>query len=170
MVKSYGLETFVDTNANRVLQGLIPATSRVQIFSMAAVDHVSNSESSEDEIAHTPERTTFKREPSQPHSVLSHRFRESPQKSHEERSQGRSSEDAIAVMVPAPSKPWEYAPWRGDTTVEAVLEELEGDDGQLGYKIEFEDGRKEDVSQLRYFLDRFTSRFDMSSIYLLLPL
>jgi len=113
---------------------------------MAAVDHVSNSESSEDEIVRTPEKTTTKREPSQPHSALSHRFRESAQKSHEERSQGRGSEDAIAVMVPAPSKPWEYAPWRGDTTVEAVLEELEGDDGQLGYKIEFEDGRKEDVS------------------------
>jgi hypothetical protein len=113
---------------------------------MATVDHVSNSESSEDEIVRTPERNTIKREPSQPHSALSHRFRESPRKSHEERSQGRSSEDAIAVMVPAPSKPWEYAPWRGDTTVEAVLEELEGDDGQLGYKIEFEDGRKEDVS------------------------
>jgi chromodomain-helicase-DNA-binding protein 4 len=114
---------------------------------MADVAHISNSESSEDEIVRTPERNSATREPSQPHSALSHRFRESPQKSHNDRLQGReSAENGFVVMVPAPARPWEYQPWRGDTTVETVLEEIEGLDDEQMYKIEFEDGRKEDVS------------------------
>lgn len=112
---------------------------------MADFDHVSNSESSEGEEFHTPEKGRTTREPSQPHSALSHRFLESPQKSLNDRPRKDSSEDAIAVMVPAPARPWEYQPWRGDVTVETVLDELVVD-GEQGYKIEFEDGRKEDVS------------------------
>ncbi|TVY94026.1 Chromatin remodeling factor, partial [Lachnellula willkommii] len=114
---------------------------------MADVAQIPNSESSEDELIRTPERKNATREPSQPHSALSHRFRESPQMSRDDRSQGReSTEDAFAVMVPAPARPWEYQPWRGDTTVETVLEEVEELDGEQMYKIEFEDGRKENVS------------------------
>ena len=125
----------------------VPVTSRVYTFNMADVAHISNSESSEDDSVRTPERKNATREPSQPHSALSHRFRESPQMSYDDRSQGRdSAEDGFAVMVPAPARPWEYQPWRGDTTVETVLEEVEGLDGKQMYKIEFEDGRKEDVS------------------------
>ena len=67
--------------------------------------------------------------------------------SRDDRPQGReSAEDGFAVMVPAPARPWEYQPWRGDTTVETVLEEAEELDGEQMYKIEFEDGRKENVS------------------------
>ncbi|TVY49580.1 Chromatin remodeling factor [Lachnellula occidentalis] len=114
---------------------------------MADVPHISNSESSEDELVRTPERKNATRELSQPHSALSHRFRESPQMSRDDHSQGReSAEDGFAVMVPAPARPWEYQPWRGDTTVETVLEEVEELDGEQMYKIEFEDGRKENVS------------------------
>ncbi|TVY35958.1 Chromatin remodeling factor, partial [Lachnellula subtilissima] len=114
---------------------------------MSHVPHISNSESSEDELIRTPERKNATREPSQPHSALSHRFRESPQMSRDDRSQGKeSAEDGFAVMVPAPARPWEYQPWRGDTTVETVLEEVEELDGEQMYKIEFEDGRKENVS------------------------
>lgn len=67
--------------------------------------------------------------------------------SRDDRSQDRkSTEDGFAVMVPPPARPWEYQPWRGDTTVETVLEEVEELDGKQMYKIEFEDGRKENVS------------------------
>ncbi|TVY50208.1 Chromatin remodeling factor mit1, partial [Lachnellula cervina] len=114
---------------------------------MANVARIPNSESSEDELIRTPERKNATREPSQPHSALSHRFRESPQMSRDDRSQDRkSTEDGFAVMVPPPARPWEYQPWRGDTTVETVLEEVEELDGKQMYKIEFEDGRKENVS------------------------
>jgi hypothetical protein len=49
-------------------------------------------------------------------------------------------------MVSGPARPWEYQPFHGSTTVDSVLEELEGPGGKLFYKIEYEDGRGEDVS------------------------
>lgn len=111
---------------------------------------VPDSEESEDELNHTPGRGSAEREPSQPQSVLSHRFRESPRKEAENRARKSDSVDSqssqIAVMVAPPARPWEYQKYRGDTTVESVLEELEGDNGQTEYKIEYEDGRKAIVS------------------------
>jgi len=115
---------------------------------MASKKHISESEKSEDDEFRTPEPEEKGEEPSQPLSVLSHRFREPPQKPEEEHKPSRASasDAAIAVMVSAPARPWEYQPFRGDTTVDTVLEEIDGPGGKLWYKIEYEDGRKEDVS------------------------
>ncbi|KAF4625788.1 hypothetical protein G7Y89_g12379 [Cudoniella acicularis] len=116
---------------------------------MANKNHVPDSEESELELLHTPKKKGAEREASQPVSVLSHRFRESPQKVPEGRERKSSSVDSsIAVLVPPPVRPWEYQPWHGDTTVDLVLEELEGPKGEVGYRIEYEDGKKENSSHL----------------------
>ena len=118
------------------------------------VNHISDSEESDVDLVvpSTPSRKDA-REPSQPASVLSHRFRESPQKLADNLKQAKESSvssenSSIAVMVSAPARPWEYAPFQGDTTVDSVLEEFEDPDGDIWYKIEFEDGKKQDVSWL----------------------
>jgi hypothetical protein len=115
---------------------------------MASNKHVSGSEDPEDDEFHTPEPEEKEKESSQPLSVLSHRFRDTLQKpkEHQRPSRASTSDVAIAVMVSAPARPWEYQPFRGDKTVDAVLEEIDGSDGKLWYKIEYEDGRKENVS------------------------
>ncbi|EHK96142.1 putative Chromatin remodeling factor mit1 [Glarea lozoyensis 74030] len=48
-------------------------------------------------------------------------------------------------MVPPPARPWEYKPYRGDTTVDSVQAEVEGSNGEMEYKIEYEDGKKATV-------------------------
>lgn len=114
---------------------------------MVTPGRILDSDVSDDELVHTPENSGGERERSQPRSVLSHRFRGSSQGVQDGReARAISSEGSIAVVVPAPSRPWEYQPWRGHTTVDTVLEEIETQDGQLLYKIEYEDGRKETVS------------------------
>jgi len=116
---------------------------------MASTVYISDSEESEVDMLYTPSRNLNAKEPSQPSSVLSHRFRESPVKTSQSRPEGRESagkEDRIAVMVSAPARPWEYQPFRGETTVDSVLDEYENSEGEIWYKIEYEDGRKEDVS------------------------
>jgi chromodomain-helicase-DNA-binding protein 4 len=107
------------------------------------------SEDSEGEHIHTPEPEE-KKEPSPPQSTLSHRFRESPQKPPEDRRREKNSDDSIAVMVPAPARPWEYQPYRGDTTVDAVVELRVMDDREW-YTIDYEDGKRELVSVLLYY-------------------
>lgn len=120
---------------------------------MAKSRHVSDSENSWSEDFHTPEPEDGDKDLSQPQSVLSHRFRDSPQNSERhklklQREEGKISisNGAISVILPAPARPWEYQPYRGDDTVETVMEEVEGVDGETVYKIEFEDGHEEDVS------------------------
>ena len=115
---------------------------------MASRDHISDSENSEVDLVRTPDKKKDNREQSPPHSVLSHRFRESPRKTTDQQTQERSSEDSIAVMVPAPSRRWEYQPYQGDTTVDSILEEIEEPDGSIVYKVEYETGKIEDVSIL----------------------
>jgi chromodomain-helicase-DNA-binding protein 4 len=119
---------------------------------MAPVIRIADSdESNNDDTVHTPERRTIDREPSQPHSTLSHRFRESPQKEREK----SGSADSIAVMVPPPARPWEYRPYRGDTTVDSVKAEVCRPNGQQEYKIEYEDGKMDIVSS-HFFLESET--------------
>lgn len=119
---------------------------------MAFSRHVSNSEadseeSSPVELVQTPEPNPQEEgaERSPPRSVLSHRFRASPLRAFEQTERERSS---VAVVVPPPARPWEYQPFQGDTTVDTVLEEIEGSDGVHRYKIEYEDGQQEDVSRI----------------------
>jgi hypothetical protein len=102
------------------------------------------SEGSEAEGVNTPEPED-KKDPSPPQSTLSHRFRESPPKTSIDRKREKNSDDSIAVMVPAPARPWEYQPFRGDTTVDTVLEtKIMGD--KEWYTIEYENGKREFVS------------------------
>jgi chromodomain-helicase-DNA-binding protein 4 len=123
---------------------------------MANVNQLPDSEASEEELARTPERQSIERDPSQPQSVLSHRFRESSQKAQDRRKQKSSSaESSIAVMVPPPAKPWEYQKWREDMTVDSILEETKGPDGQLQYNIEYEDGKQDTVSAVLQQTSRF---------------
>ena len=106
------------------------------------------SEGSEIEDLHTPEpQDEASKAQSPPRSTLSHRFRESPQKPPEPRKREKNSDDSIAVMVPAPARPWEYQPYRGDTTVDTVIE-LKIMEGREWYTIDYEDGKRELVSIL----------------------
>lgn len=112
---------------------------------MASGDQISGSESSDAATMRTPEPEPEpeldETENSPPRSTLSHRIRESPKKTTPPQ-----DADSVSVLVPAPARPWEYQPFRGDTTVDTVQGELEGPDGFMWYKIEFEDGKKADVS------------------------
>ena len=119
-------------------------------------ERVSDSESSEVDLLEEvgllqmQTRRVNTTEPPQSNSTLSHRFRASPLKQTETRNiQDRGSiagEERIAVMVSPPSRPWEYEPFNGATTVDSVLGEFEGPNGEVWYIVEFEDGKKQDVS------------------------
>jgi len=117
---------------------------------MASRRHISGSEDSGDDLLQTPSTPAKKgktKDSSPPVSTLSHRFRESSRKSSEQQRASRdASEDKIAVLVAGPSRPWEYQPYRGNTTVDSVLEELEGPNGEIWYTIEYEDGKQHKVS------------------------
>lgn len=108
------------------------------------------SEGSEVEFitVHTHERNVEEKEDFPPRSVLSHRFRESPAKSPEptEACKHTTKDQKIAVMVSPPARPWEYKSFEGHATVDSVLEEIAGPEGDQWYKIEYEDGTKEEVS------------------------
>jgi len=115
---------------------------------MVSTNAVPDSEDSESDVVHIPSSRKAAREPSQPESVLSHRFRESSRKSSSKSKQIRNAQEedgTIVVMVPAPERPWEYQKLQGDDTVDSILGRSKGPKGWI-YKIEYEDGRKEDVS------------------------
>ncbi len=122
------------------------------------------------DLVRTPDKKKDNRVKSSPHSVLSHRFRESPQKTTRRQTQERSSEDSIAVMVPAPSRRWEYQPYQGDTTVESILQEIEGPDGGIVYKVEYETGKIEDVSILSLFCRSSATLLVRDCLYILLKM
>lgn len=119
---------------------------------------VPDSEESDIDLTRIPEPGPASEAQSPPRSVLSHRFRESPQKQQNENGsdrnrRGSTRESSIAVVVPAPARLWEYEPFHEDATaVDSVLEELEGPGRSLQYKIYFEDGREETVSSFLYGL------------------
>lgn len=111
---------------------------------MASYDHISDSEGSASDAMHTQEpegKTLGDIVVSPPRSPLSHRFRKLPPKSSNAKDHHK-----VSVMVAGPSRPWEYQPYRGDVTVDTVLEEISGPPGTTWYKIEFEDGHVADVS------------------------
>lgn len=116
---------------------------------MTSRKEIAGSDESETDIK-TPEPEDAKLEQSPPQSVLSCRFRESPQKKSDRATQERAqsaADDSIAVLVAAPARPWEYQPYRGDTTVDVVLGEIKGKDYEQWFRIEYEDGRQENVSK-----------------------
>ena len=123
---------------------------------MTSVDQASGSENSDmEDLLLTPKKKERQkeeegiRELSMPGSGLSHRFRTSPQVATNELPRGRrctSEDNRIAVMVQGPSRPWEYQPFVEDNTVDTVLAEVDEPGGGVKYRIEYEDGRREDVS------------------------
>jgi chromodomain-helicase-DNA-binding protein 4 len=115
---------------------------------MSLRDHVSDSESSEVDLFHAPNEMTKSRERSLLRTGLSQRVPDQP----EESSLPNEGGSKVVVVVPAPSKPWEYQPYRGTTTVDTVLEEVKKPGGEGWYKIEYEDGKREDVSMQRPLL------------------
>lgn len=132
---------------------------------MALTDYVSDSEDSSDviDLIPTPKKKDDK-EPSLPGSALSHRFRASPQVQRDEQPPAKTSastQKRIAVMVQGPSRPWEYQPFVADQTVDEVLAEIDKPGGEVWYRIEYEDGRREDVS-----IDNFKSRPHFVSLFL----
>ena len=117
---------------------------------MASRDHTSDSEESADplDLINTPQKNREK-DSSLPASTLSHRFKASPEVRQDEERLVRNSaskEKKIAVMVQGPSRPWEYQPFVADQTVDEVLAEIDQPGGDVWYRIEYEDGRREDVS------------------------
>jgi hypothetical protein len=124
-------------------------TSLNRIPKMALRDYVSDSDDSADDInlIQTPKK--IDEQPSLPGSALSHRFREPPQVSRDATQPVRPSVPEgkrIAVMVQGPSRPWEYQPFVADNTVDEVLAEIDMPGGEVWYRIEYEDGRREDAS------------------------
>ena len=117
---------------------------------MALASYVSDSEALSDDIdlTQTPKKRIDK-EHSLPGSTLSHRFRKFPQALQDAVPAARHSVPGgkrIAVLVQGPSRPWEYQPLVADQTVDEVLTEIDMPGGEAWYRIEYEDGRREDVS------------------------
>lgn len=111
-------------------------------FTMAQRDHISDSEVSWDDVVSTPDKKHNGGGLFQPGSALSHRFRVPSHKLPRQ----DNEETKIAVIVPAPTRPWEYQTFEGTTTVDAVLKEIKKPGQEAWYRIEYEDGREEDVS------------------------
>ncbi|KAI6710743.1 hypothetical protein JHW43_006749 [Diplocarpon mali] len=112
---------------------------------MTSTGRVTVPEDSADDQARTSElekKNMGGDENSPPQSTLSHRFRDSPTNDTEPK-----GAHALSVMVSAPARPWEYQPFQGATTVDSVLEEVQGPAGTTWYEIEFETGKKETVSK-----------------------
>lgn len=60
---------------------------------------------------------------------------------------GVEEDSTIIVAVPAPKNPAEFRPYEDDT-INSVLEEVIGSDGEVLYRVEFEDERQEKVSRI----------------------
>jgi len=135
---------------------------------MASKNQIPDSDASEDseiENLHTPEPEDEEAKVrSPPRSTLSHRFRDSPQQPLEPRKREKNSADSIAVMVPAPARPWEYQPYRGDTTVDTIIE-LKIMEDREWYAIDYEDGRRDLVSVLPLFSNRTAVSLLLSLCY-----
>jgi hypothetical protein len=58
--------------------------------------------------------------------------------------------ESVAVVVPAPTRPWEYQKLRDNSIVDCVVDEVPQLKGTPLYHVLYEGGREEDVS--RYFL------------------
>jgi hypothetical protein len=61
-----------------------------------------------------------------------------------------SGDSKVAVMVPGPSRPWEYQTFSAERVVDYIWGESansEKNGGPVRFNIEYEDGRKADVSK-----------------------
>lgn len=124
---------------------------------MSLPNEIVDSGDSEDGDDTTPEPDAATLEQSSPQSVLSHRPRvvseasEAPTEDFIQAKPGKASgAKNISIMLAAPRlgfDPKEYQPYQGDTTVDAILEEIEGPDDERWFRIEYEDGEEDEVSE-----------------------
>jgi hypothetical protein len=121
---------------------------------MANPTKVVDLEDPEDDID-TLDADDAQREPSPSQPVVPYISRKSPPRPPKDSTQRTLAaiDKSIAVLVPPPVRPWEYAPFRGHITIDTVLEEVEGPGGERWFLVEYEDGNKEKVS------DRFDTYF-----------
>ncbi|KAI9643032.1 hypothetical protein NHQ30_008767 [Ciborinia camelliae] len=163
---------------------------------MARPSHIADSDasgSSTGESSNTENvHTSITKPDGRPESVLAHRSEEPNQNIEAVQTNGNTDEaedyemnedgdgegdeygdededededNTIVVMVPAPKNPEEYVPYQDDT-VDSVLEELTGSDGEILYKVEYEDERQDTITYNRLMhlpngnnaLDMFTGR------------
>lgn len=114
---------------------------------MAWPDEIVDSDGSDNGKENTPEPGVAASEQSPPQSVLSHRFRELSDEPTEQPKRGKENGDKkVSVMLAARINPEEYAPYQGDTTVDTILEEVDGPDDERWFRIEYEDGLEDKVS------------------------
>ncbi|RDW58030.1 hypothetical protein BP6252_13441 [Coleophoma cylindrospora] len=105
-------------------------------------------EESEDELASAgiAERATSTGTNSSAAILCVQRSRNNRLDEQETKNRQQSREKSLAIVLPGPSKPWEYQRYDHSTTVDEILEELEGSQGQRSYRIQFEDGSTEILS------------------------
>lgn len=61
---------------------------------------------------------------------------------------GTEKSESVAVVVPAPSRPWEYQKLRDNSIVDCVVDEVPQSRGTPLYHVLYEGGREEDVSSI----------------------
>jgi hypothetical protein len=110
-------------------------------------------ESSSDDAQQTHSHSEGYDELSQPSQALQHRLKgflgeRASTKLLENGGDASFRKVTIEIQVPLPERPWEYLRVPEVNTVEAVIEEVEHSGNELWYKVAFEDGREEDVSDL----------------------
>ncbi|ESZ92582.1 hypothetical protein SBOR_7042 [Sclerotinia borealis F-4128] len=92
--------------------------------------------------------------------------------------ESEDAENTIVVMVPGPKNPDDFVPYQEDDTVNSVLEELTGSDGETLYRVEYEDERQGKITLNRLShlpngnsaLDIFNSKESSESISVDMPL
>lgn len=156
---------------------------------MASSDEIVDSGDSESEKEITPEATIVVAEQSPAHSALSHRFLEPSEDAEEDPDQDpnedpedpEDSEDSgeafeqeaqqqksgaknVSVLIDGPARPWEYQPYQGDTTVDTILEEIEGSDDERWFRIEYEDGEEDQVRGIPSCQILSVTRFKWTSL------
>lgn len=130
---------------------------------MARLSRIADSNESEIDAGESPNvenvNITMPELEQEPKSELSHQVGELIENktetiqangADEDADEGLDEEDAentIVVMVPGPKNPDEYVPYQEDDTVYSVLEELTGSNGEVLYRVEYEDERQEKVSE-----------------------
>ncbi|KAB8303153.1 hypothetical protein EYC80_004602 [Monilinia laxa] len=116
---------------------------------MARLSHIVSSSESESEPGKSPQSEDLHQSTAKANrrskSVSAHRFEESVQKQEPDQEGENDPDNTIVVMVPVPKNPKEFVPYTDDT-VTSVLEELTGNDGEILYRVAFEDERQENVT------------------------
>jgi hypothetical protein len=116
-------------------------------------EHNSELKSSTDEAQLATPHSNSHDEISQPRKILQHRPKESPgnetgAETIKDAAEVTMEKFIIEVRVPPPERPWEYLRIPEEDIVEAVIEEIEHSINDLWYKVAFEDGREEEVSDM----------------------